>query len=202
MRRTESFGDAGCARSARSRRHAASRDPQRHEVHRVSIPARRAPARRNLRSARSRPSPRGSRARVGARHDRRRPRGRVTPRKIAARQFRGSSRARMHALLGDRFGMHDHQRQADAERRALPGAAARGLESCRRASRRDAARSPGQGRGPPRLARRSPTSAWRKRSKTCGRKSGAMPMPVSLTDDLDVRVDALEPDLHPAAASA
>ena len=27
-----------------------------------------------------------------------------------------------------------------------------------------------------------------------------MPMPVSLTDDFDVRVDALEPDLDPAAA--
>ena len=29
-----------------------------------------------------------------------------------------------------------------------------------------------------------------------------MPSPVSLTDDLDVRVDALEPDLDAAAASA
>ena len=43
-------------------------------------------------------------------------------------------------------------------------------------------------------------SAWRKRSKTCGRNSGAMPLPVSVTTISTCGVHALQPHLHAAAA--
>ena len=76
--------------------------------------------------------------------------------------------------------VHDHQRQPHAERRALSSPGARGVARCRRAARRCGARSRARARAR-RSSRVVPASAWRKRSKTCGRKSGRMPMPVSLT---------------------
>ena len=53
----------------------------------------------------------------------------------------------------------------------------------------------------PPCARVVELSAWRKRSNTCGRNSGAMPRPVSADDDLHVRVDALQRDLNPRRAA-
>ena len=52
------------------------------------------------------------------------------------------------------------------------------------------------------LARRCRLSACRKRSKTCGRNSGEMPMPVSLTTIFDVRVARVRAGPAPARRAA
>jgi len=49
----------------------------------------------------------------------------------------------------------------------------------------------------PECARVILLSAWRKRSKTCGRNSGLIPGPVS---EIDLRMHPFQPDLHPAPA--
>ena len=107
-------------------------------------------------------------------------------------------RARMLARRVERLRLHDHQRQPDAERRARVLAGARGVHGAavhldEVADDRQAEPEPA---GLPRRAGSRPGGSARTRS---GRKSGRMPTPVSLTDDLDVRVDALEPDLDAAA---
>ena len=74
----------------------------------------------------------------------------------------------------------DHQRQLDAHGRPVTLARTRAPRCVRRAPRRDDGRwrAPGRAR---RACARTSLSAWRNRLKRCGRNSGAMPSPVSLT---------------------
>ena len=110
------------------------------------------------------------------------PRSRAAPCRLGPRMLaRGSARAACTIISGSRT-----RKVAPCPRRRSRPA------RCRRASRRCGGRSPGRARGR-RSCASCRLSACRKRSNTCGRKSGAMPMPVSLTTISTCEFDALEP---------